>query len=431
MKIYILSLGCAKNRVDSECLAGELIRAGHTLVDDVAEAECGIVNTCGFIRPAVEENISAVLDLEQLKLEGKLKKVGVVGCLVNRYGEDLTKEIETVDFWAKSEDWQGVVAALGGTPQAGRCRSPLPAGTKFTRYLKISEGCDNRCTYFAIPNIRGGLRSLPLDTIVKEAQQLASEGAKELCVVGQDLTVYGMDTYGRPKLMELLDALESSLPHDLWIRLLYLHPSRVTETLLERVSKGSQILPYLDIPVQHGDARILKSMNRGISDEELLTIFTTARSINPDFALRTTCMVGFPGEKKSHFDKMMDFVSKAKFDRMGAFTFFAEEDTLAYEMGNQVSDKIKEKRLAALMALQSEISFERQQLFVGREMDVLIERVSHDEGFAEGRSFREAPEVDGIIEIRNICADLKEGDIIRVKMTEAMPHDMAGEEVIK
>ena len=231
--------------------------------------------------------------------------------------------------------------------------------------------------------------------------------------------------------MELLDALESSLPHDLWIRLLYLHPSRVTETLLERVSKGSQILPYLDIPVQHGDARILKSMNRGISDEELLTIFTTARSINPDFALRTTCMVGFPGEKKSHFDKMMDFVSKAKFDRMGAFTFFAEEDTLAYEMGNQVSDKIKEKRLAALMALQSEISFERQQLFVGREMDVLIERVSHDEGFAEGRSFREAPEVDGIIEIRNICADLKEGDIIRVKMTEAMPHDMAGEEVIK
>ena len=431
MKIYILSLGCAKNRVDSECLAGELIRAGHTLVDDVAEAECGIVNTCGFIRPAVEENISAVLDLEQLKLEGKLKKVGVVGCLVNRYGEDLTKEIETVDFWAKSEDWQGVVAALGGTPQAGRCRSPLPAGTKFTRYLKISEGCDNRCTYCAIPNIRGGLRSLPLDTIVKEAQQLASEGAKELCVVGQDLTVYGMDTYGRPKLMELLDALESSLPHDLWIRLLYLHPSRVTETLLERVSKGSQILPYLDIPVQHGDARILKSMNRGISDEELLTIFTTARSINPDFALRTTCMVGFPGEKKSHFYKMMDFVSKAKFDRMGAFTFFAEEDTLAYEMGNQVSDKIKEKRLAALMALQSEISFERQQLFVGREMDVLIERVSHDEGFAEGRSFREAPEVDGIIEIRNICADLKEGDIIRVKMTEAMPHDMAGEEVIK
>ena len=363
--------------------------------------------------------------------------------MAQRYAQELKAELPEVDFYLGVNNLEDLLSLIDGSRQTNTLIEEEDKTYKeavverwvedgdVTAYLKISEGCDNRCTYCAIPNIRGGLRSLPLDTIVKEAQQLASEGAKELCVVGQDLTVYGMDTYGRPKLMELLDALESSLPHDLWIRLLYLHPSRVTETLLERVSKGSQILPYLDIPVQHGDARILKSMNRGISDEELLTIFTTARSINPDFALRTTCMVGFPGEKKSHFDKMMDFVSKAKFDRMGAFTFFAEEDTLAYEMGNQVSDKIKEKRLAALMALQSEISFERQQLFVGREMDVLIERVSHDEGFAEGRSFREAPEVDGIIEIRNICADLKEGDIIRVKMTEAMPHDMAGEEVIK
>ena len=429
MRIYILSLGCAKNRVDSECLAGELVRAGHVLADDVSKADAAIVNTCGFIRPAVEENIAAILDLEELKLNGKLKKIGVVGCLVNRYGEDLTKEISSVDFWAKSEDWASVVAALNGTPQSGRCRSSLPAAPLFTRYLKISEGCDNRCTYCAIPGIRGGLKSLSIDTVVKEAQQLAGEGARELCVVGQDLTVYGTDECGHSKLIELLDALESSLPHDLWIRLLYLHPSRVSDSLLERVAKGRQIIPYLDIPVQHGDSRILSAMNRGISDEELLAIFTRAREINPDFALRTTCMVGFPGEKKLHFDKMMRFVANAKFDRMGAFTFFPEEGTEAYLMEHQVSDKIKEKRLSALMALQSEISFERQQLFVGREMDVLVEKVDVAQGFAEGRTYREAPDVDGLIEIRNIREDLKEGSVIKVKMTDAMPHDMAGEEV--
>ena len=429
MRIYILSLGCAKNRVDSECLAGELVRAGHVLADDVSKADAAIVNTCGFIRPAVEENIAAILDLEELKLNGKLKKIGVVGCLVNRYGEDLTKEISSVDFWAKSEDWAGVVAALNGTPQSGRCRSSLPSAPMFTRYLKISEGCDNRCTYCAIPGIRGGLKSLSIDTVVKEAQQLAGEGARELCVVGQDLTVYGTDECGHSKLIELLDALESSLPHDLWIRLLYLHPSRVSDSLLERVAKGRQIIPYLDIPVQHGDSRILSAMNRGISDEELLAIFTRAREINPDFALRTTCMVGFPGEKKAHFDKMMRFVANAKFDRMGAFTFFPEEGTEAYLMEHQVSDKIKEKRLSALMALQSEISFERQQLFVGREMDVLVEKVDVAQGFAEGRTYREAPDVDGLIEIRNIREDLKEGSVIKVKMTDAMPHDMAGEEV--
>lgn len=428
MKIYILSLGCAKNSVDSECLAGELTRAGHTIVSDPAEAETGIVNTCGFIRPAAEESISAILDMETLKNEGKLKKIGVVGCLLNRYGEDLKKEMPSVDFWARSEEWSQVLENLGSVPLCGRYRTQLPSVSKFTRYLKISEGCDNRCTYCAIPGIRGGLRSLPVDIIVKEAAQLASEGARELCVVGQDLTVYGMDVCGKSRLTELLDALESSLPKNLWIRLLYLHPSRVTKQLLERVASGTQIIPYLDIPVQHGDAEILAAMNRGISDEGLIEIFRTAREINPDFALRTTCMVGFPGEKKKNFDKMMSFVANAKFDRMGAFTFFPEEGTEAYLMKGQVSDSTKNKRLASLMALQEEISFGRQQRFIGRELDVLVERINTEEGFAEGRSYREAPEVDGIVEIRNIRSNLQEGDVIKVLMTDAMPHDMIGEE---
>lgn len=430
MKIYLLTLGCAKNRVDSECLAGALKAAGHELVPEVEQAQAAIVNTCGFIRPAVEESIEAILDLEELRQKGALEKIGVVGCLVNRYREGLTSEIPSVDFWAETEDWESVLKSLATPLDGARRRGSLPSTPKYTRYLKISEGCGNRCAYCAIPSIRGPLRSLPVDVIVKEAQQLVGEGARELCVVGQDLTVYGTDNGSGKGLIELLDALESSLPYDIWIRLLYLHPTRVTNKLLERVAAGRQIIPYLDIPVQHGDPEILAHMNRDIKPGALRSIFRTAREINPDFTLRTTCMVGFPGEKKKHFDNLIDFVKEVRFDRMGAFTFYAEEGTPAECMAGQASEATKKKRLDTLMRVQEEISFERQQSFVGRELRVLVDRVVAEEGFAEGRSFREAPEVDGLIEIRNIRKDIKEGDMINVKITEAMTHDMAGEEVL-
>lgn len=429
MKIYCLTLGCAKNRVDSECLAGALAAAGHELVPSAEDAECALVNTCGFIRPAVEESIAAILDLEELKKDKKLQKIGVVGCLVNRYGEDLPSEVPLVDFWARTEDWKFVLEQLKTPGDDARRRGTLPLSSKYSRYLKISEGCGNCCTYCAIPGIRGPLRSLPVEVIVKEAAQLAEEGARELCVVGQDLTVYGTDTDGRPRLIELLDALESSLPHDLWIRLLYLHPSRVDRALLERVAAGRQVLPCLDIPVQHGDPEILAAMNRGIAPETLRGIFRTAREINPDFALRTTCMVGFPGEKKRHFDNLKNFVSEVRFDRMGAFTFFPEEGTVAAALEGQVPERTKNRRLGELMRLQEEISFGRQRCFIGRELKVLVEKIEREEGYAEGRSFREAPEVDGVIEIRNIREDLKEGDIITLRVAEAMPHDMTGEEI--
>ena len=430
MKIYLLTLGCAKNRVDSECLAGALKAAGHELVPEVEQAQAAIVNTCGFIRPAVEESIDAILDLEELRQSGELEKIGVVGCLVNRYREGLTSEIPSVDFWAETEDWESVLKSLATPLDGARRRGSLPSTPKYTRYLKISEGCGNRCAYCAIPSIRGPLRSLPVDVIVKEAQQLVGEGARELCVVGQDLTVYGTDNGSGKGLIELLDALESSLPYDIWIRLLYLHPTRVTNKLLERVAAGRQIIPYLDIPVQHGDPEILAHMNRDIKPGAPRSIFRTAREINPDFPLRTTCMVGFPGEKKKHFDNLIDFVKEVRFDRMGAFTFYAEAGTPAECMAGQVSEATKKKRLDMLMRVQEEISFERQQSFVGRELRVLVDRVVPEEGFAEGRSFREAPEVDGLIEIRNIRKDIKEGDMINVKITEAMTHDMAGEEVL-
>ena len=430
MKIYCLTLGCAKNRVDSECLAGALSAAGHTAVSSVEEAECAIVNTCGFIRPAVEESIAAILDLEELKKKRKLKKIGVVGCLVNRYGDDLRRELGSVDIWAKSEEWQDVLDALGTPVPCKRIRGMLPSSSQFTRYLKISEGCGNRCSYCAIPSIRGALRSLPLDTVVREACQLAGEGARELCVVGQDLTVYGVDFDGRSHLAELLDALESSLPRSLWIRLLYLHPSRVDAKLIERVVSGVQLLHYLDIPIQHADPDMLAAMNRGMEPGALRSIFETARAADPDFALRTTCMVGFPGEEKKHFDNLKAFISDVQFDRMGAFTFFPEEGTQAAEMQHQVPPRTAKKRLDELMSLQEEISLSRQMRFAGRKLDVLVESVNREGNYAEGRSFREAPEVDGTIEIRNIRESLKEGDVVKVLITDVMPHDMAGEETV-
>jgi ribosomal protein S12 methylthiotransferase len=430
MRICIISLGCAKNSVDSECLAGDLKRAGHDIAPSPESADAAIVNTCGFIRPAVEESVSTILDLERMKLDGDLKKIGVVGCLVNRYGDELAAELPAVDIWARSEDWASVVRALGGSAPSGRVREMLPPRRKFTRYLKISEGCGNRCAYCTIPSIRGELRSLPVDAVVAEADSLVREGARELCVVGQDLTVYGTDLPGAPRLAGLLDELDRTLPKDVWIRLLYLHPARLSKDIIERAASGGRVLPYLDVPIQHADREILKAMNREMAPAKMREIFDFARSLNPMFALRTTCMVGFPGETRKSFSNLMKFIEDVRFDRMGAFIFHEEEGTPAASMENKVSKRTKERRLDRLMSLQEQVSLLRQELFVGKKLDVLIENIDRERGFAEGRSYREAPEVDGVIEIENPRSGLAEGDIIKVEIKDAMVHDMIGEEAV-
>ena len=429
MKIFILTLGCAKNRVDSECLVGRLESEGFKIVATAEDADCAIINTCGFIRPAVEENIEEILNLEDLKKTGQLQKIGVVGCLYNRYGAELAKEFESIDFFARSEDWDSVVASLEScyVPATNcRIRGKLPSSPSFSRYLKIVEGCNNKCTYCAIPAIRGELRSLSQDEIITEAEQLVESGAKELCVVGQDLTVYGTDLDGKSHLIELLDNLENALPKNIWIRLLYLHPKRVTEKLLERVARGKQILPYLDIPIQHADSEILSAMNRRQSPRSLLKVFLTARAIREDFALRTTCMVGFPGEKEKHFDHLLKFIDYVEFDRLGAFTYYKEEGTVAAKMINQCRQTTKDSRLARLMNLQEKISEKRQNLFVGHTLDALVEEVNQEDNFAFARSFREAPEVDGVIEIRGIngANKISVGDFVKVKIESASPHDL-------
>ncbi|MDR3320809.1 MAG: 30S ribosomal protein S12 methylthiotransferase RimO [Synergistaceae bacterium] len=426
--VFCLSLGCAKNGVDSERIMDALREAGYEIASDAAGADVCLVNTCGFIRSAVEENIETILDLIELKSNGATRRVAVVGCLVNRYGaEELGRNIPEVDCWIRSEDYEGLLRAVGAPePEAHAApgRSLLPGAPSHTAYLKLSEGCDNMCSFCAIPSIRGKLRSFSIGGLVAEAEGLVSRGATEICLVGQDLTAYGRDLGIDGALIKLLDALEYALPGEVWLRLLYLQPSGVDVRLLERVASGRQTLPYLDMPIQHASGKILALMNRGGSYKSLLGLFRTAREIRPDFALRTTCMVGFPGERREDFDALRRFLRESGFDRVGAFAFSPEDGTPAAVMPEQVSERTKRSRMDRLMSLQEDISLDRQRLFLGRELDVLIDSVLID-GTGEGRSFREAPEVDGIIEVTGAApSGFRAGERVRALVTEVSEHDM-------
>lgn len=426
MKVFLLSLGCAKNQVDSERLVSVLRAAGHELVEDPSEATVALVNTCGFIRPAVEESLEVIFELEELKSRGSLERIGVLGCLLNRYGDDLKREFPSIDFWTRAEDWESLLQQMGGDYVPGLGRSLLPGEVPWSRYLKIAEGCDNNCTYCTIPLIRGPLKSIPIPELVAEAVALVGEGAREICLIAQDPTAYGMDLTGTSQLIPLLDALEEVLPPDVWMRLLYIHPKRVDEALLQRVASGRNLLPYLDIPIQHVDSHMLASMNRGTTEEHVRWIFRRAREIDPDFALRTTLMVGFPGEDRARFEKLIDFVETCELDRVGAFAFCPEEGTPAESMEGQLPENEKEERLSELLEVQAEVSRRRQERFIGRVLQVLVEEEDPEEGLFFGRSFRDAPEVDGLVEIHG-AKDLVPGEFVHVRILEVLEHDLIGE----
>lgn len=427
MKIHLISLGCPKNTSDSEYLAGLLQASGASITDEVDEADVAIVNTCGFIRPAVEESVAVILDLEELKQKGGLKKICVAGCLVNRYGDDLKKELPSVDCWAGAEEWAPLARSLGLQPPAQPVRGIIPETTPWSRYLKVGEGCETLCAFCTIPSIRGRARSNPIPNLVAEAVKLAEEGAKEICLVGQDLTIYGRDLYGEPRLEKLLSALDSELPSDVWIRMLYLHPSRINEKFIDMVAGSERILSYLDIPVQHVDPEILKRMNRPPDGGHIRRIFSYARSLDKYFALRTTLMVGFPGETETQFQSLLAFLEDAMIDRVGAFTFYPEEGTGAALMPGQVDDDVKESRYRRLMELQSEISLERQSLFVGRRLKILTEEIDEEASVAWGRSYRDAPEVDGLVGVSFTGAAPEEGKFMEVVVTDAAEHDLFAE----
>jgi ribosomal protein S12 methylthiotransferase len=436
LNFFFVSMGCAKNSVDSERLMGLLAAAGHRAVGGAGEARVGLINTCGFIQDAVKENVDAILDMELLKEQGKLDKIIVTGCLVNRYEAELREELPSVDLWTRAEEWDRIPAFLSDLEKKGKKRNGGPAGGAFfrvlppegrpwSRYLKVSEGCNARCSYCAIPSIRGRLRSVPVERLAEEALELSALGAKEICLVGQDLTAYGEDLYGEPALERLLTALDEALPRT-WIRLLYLHPDRLTPDLLDFLLGSGKTLPYLDIPIQHIDDAVLTSMNRAPASARIREAVRRARGKDPLFALRTTIMTGFPGETEEQFGKVLDFLEEAKIDRVGAFVYSPEEGTEA-ALRPQVPDAVKEERRARLMTLQARISGERNALFVGRTLEVLVEEADAEGGFAWGRSYRDAPEVDGMVQISAPDGELPApGSLVGVEIADSAEHDLFG-----
>ena len=399
MNIGVVSLGCVKNRVDTEQMLSVLTRAGHTFTPDPAEADIIIVNTCGFIDPAKEESIQTILEMAGYKQNGRCKKLIVTGCLAQRYGDALLQDMPEIDALLGVSQYDRITEAVEGV-LAGRrpdyrqrrwdmleCGRVLTTPS-YSAYVRIGEGCDNRCAYCAIPLIRGGYRSRDEEAILEEARELAASGAKELSLISQDTTRYGRDN-GRS--LEALMAKVAAIPGVEWLRALYMYPDETPFSLLDEMARHSNICKYLDLPLQHASNRILKAMNRRGTIEEAEALLTRAREMG--YTLRTTFIVGFPGETEEDFRQLLDFTRRMRFDRMGAFAYSVEEDTPGASMPDQVPEEIKQQRLDQLMALQAEISRQRNEERVGTVCRVLVTGI--EEGFYTGRSAMEAPHRDG------------------------------------
>ena len=430
MKIGFISLGCSKNLVDSEKMMGMLKGGHHELVKDAQEAEAIIINTCGFINSAKEEAINTIFKMAEYKKQN-CKKLIVVGCLAQRYKETLEAEIPEIDAVISIREYphlhEILHSLLDGKELVSYGKSERMVSSKpWTAYLKIAEGCSNRCTYCAIPLIRGDNVTFPMEQLVQEAKELAQRGVKELVLIAQDTTKYGVDLYGKRSLLELLQKL-----HEIdgfhWIRILYMYPDEIDEDLIEGMAKLSKVLPYFDIPMQHANNRMLAAMNRRGTKEEVLALIKKIRKTYADPTLRTTFIVGFPSETQEDFDELMQFVEDVHWDRMGAFTYSPEEDTPAFDMEQSVAEEEKQRRLAILMQRQEEISLANQQKRIGTVMEVLVEAQDGLTGKYRGRGANSAPdEVDGMV-IFTSKQPLALGSFIQVKITEALPHDVIGE----
>ncbi|MDE5804579.1 MAG: 30S ribosomal protein S12 methylthiotransferase RimO [Lachnospiraceae bacterium] len=438
MKLIFISLGCDKNLVDTEMMLGLLRDEGYTFTDDEKEAEIAIVNTCCFIGDAKEESINTLLELAELKKEGNLKVLIAAGCLAQRYRQEILEEIPEVDAlvgtMAIDEIVQAVKEALAGKkyehyrdidaePVYGKKRIVTTGG--HYAYLKIAEGCDKHCTYCVIPKVRGGYRSVPMESLVKEAEELAAAGVRELILVAQETTLYGVDLYGKKSLPKLLKKL-AAIPDIYWIRILYCYPEEIDGELIEIMKSEPKICHYLDIPIQHASDTILKRMGRRTTRADLTAIIARLREEIPDICLRTTLITGFPGETEQEHEELMEFVEEMAFDRLGVFAYSQEEDTPAALMEEQVDDELKEERRAELMELQQEIAFAKAESMVGRTLTVMIEGKVADEDAYVARTYRDAPDVDGYL---FITADvtLMSGDFVKVKVTGSNEYDLIGE----
>lgn len=438
MNILFISLGCDKNLVDSEVMLGLLDSKGYQIVDDETLADIIVVNTCCFIHDAKEESIQTILDMAQYKTEGRLKALVVTGCLAQRYQQEILEEIPEVDAVLGTTSYDKIVDAVeealegqGHVKMQDLDALPLvetkrlvTTGGHFA-YLKIAEGCDKHCTYCIIPKIRGNYRSVPMERLIKEAQELAEQGVKELILVAQETTVYGMDLYGRKSLSKLLREL-CKISGIRWIRILYCYPEEIDEELIQTIKEEPKICHYLDLPIQHASDGVLKRMGRRTSEAQLVEIIGRLRQEIPDITLRTTLITGFPGETKEQHEELMEFVDEMEFERLGVFTYSQEEDTPAAGFEDQVEEEVKEDRQAEIMELQQEIVFEQAESMIGREVLVMIEGKVADENAYVGRTYRDAPNVDGLIFV-NTEEELMSGDFARVRVTGAAEYDLIGE----
>ncbi|NPV92269.1 MAG: 30S ribosomal protein S12 methylthiotransferase RimO [Firmicutes bacterium] len=438
MTVYLESLGCSKNLVDSEVMLGLLVGSGCRITFDPGEADAIVVNTCGFVSDAQRESINTILELGLQKKTGRARALVVAGCLAQRFEDELRREIPEIDVLVGTGEFYRIAEVLSNTLSGTNQRyvaepafiydhrSPRIISTPgHYAYLKVADGCDNRCSFCAIPSIRGAYRSRDMDSVVLEAQRLAGQGAKELILIAQDTSRYGEDRYGRYMLPELLRRI-CEVPEVSWVRWLYGYPGRISDELIRAMSEEAKVCPYVDLPLQHAAPQVLRRMNRPSDQGKMLRLIEKLRREIPDLALRTTFMVGFPGETDSDFSLLQDFVAEVGFDRMGVFKYSPEVGTPAYIIEGEVPEEIKEIRYDALMRQQQEISMRLNQRLIGREFDVLVE--GSEDGRLYGRSAREAPEIDGLIyfDDRPECG-WRIGDMIKVRITAADFYDLSGE----
>ncbi len=444
MDICFISLGCNKNLVDSEMMVTSLRQSGYNIVYNADEADIIVVNTCCFIGDAKEESINTLLEMAAYKEEGKCRLLVAAGCLAQRYHEEIKKELPEVDIiigtTAYEELAETIKAALNKTasssevvieklksinylPEPYTDREAMNGGGY--SYLKIAEGCNKCCTYCIIPKVRGSYRSIPVENLVKQAENLVANGIKEIILVAQETTLYGEDIYGQKSLPELLRKL-SGIDGLEWIRILYCYPEEITDSLIEAVKELPKVCHYLDIPVQHGSDSVLKRMGRRTDSAQLISIIEKLRRNIPDIVLRTTIITGFPGETEEEFQELKEFVQKIKFDRLGVFTYSQEEDTPAAEMQGQVPEETKEARRNEIMEIQQQVVFEKNKLLAGKEMDVIVDGYLPEDSVYICRTYMDAPDVDGYVFVETDW-QLMSGDFIKVKITGSDGYDLAGD----
>ena len=438
VRVGLVSLGCTKNQVDAERMLYKIREAGYQLVSDAALADIAIINTCGFIESAKQEAIETIFEFAALKNEGRIKKIVITGCLAERYREEVAELIPEADAVVGIGSNEDIVSILGKimTGEAvqsygkkerlaltgGRVQTTL----SFTSYLKIAEGCDNCCSYCAIPSIRGRFRSVPMEELVKEAEEMVRNGVRELIVIAQDTTRYGIDLYGEYKLPELLKKL-CEIEELKWIRVLYCYPERVTDELLDVMANEEKIVKYMDLPIQHCDGEILKKMNRRGDETSLRALIKKIREKIPGITLRTTLITGFPGETEEQFGRLAEFVNDIKFDRLGCFAFSPEEGTPAHDMDGQLDEDVKERRAEVIMDQQMIIAVKKNKALVGETIEIVIEGFDRYGDCYFGRSAADAPEIDGKIFFTSGGKRQVPGKFVKVKITDMLDYDLIGE----